>query len=1092
MVNSTGEGIVGIDRFGTIMLVNPVAASMTGYAAEELVGRSLHEFVHHSAVDHGSCYRRACPITRTLSDGIAVRGDQEVFSRKDGSTFQVQYVITPVQDDNVITGALVMFRDVTYTHNFQSAVSHRAWHDELTRLPNRARLRSELEALAGDESGCQRFALLLLDLDFFKEVNETLGHRAGDVVLQQIGPRLARDLSPVGLIARLSGDEFAVVVPGACAETAQAISEQILSAFERPFVLDGADLALSCSIGVVLYPEHALKGENPADTLLRRAEVAMYAAKRSRSGSMMYQPEDDAHSPARLALVADLRCALQRGELRLHYQPQVDLRTGRLAGVEALVRWQHPVRGLLPPEDFIPLAEDSRLIQRLGGWVLDAAVRQSVAWAEMGFDLPVAVNVSAHELQDGGFPDRVAACLAMHGVPPQRLRIEITETSLMAHPERAREILAHLRAQGVEIAIDDFGSGYSSLAYLKDLPVDELKIDKSFVQHMTDDQGARAIVRAIIDLADDLGLRVVAEGLEDRSTSEILSSLACRFGQGYYFAPPLEAAELARWAERMVDWRLDESQRIELEAALAERDGTRGLRLAVEEEFIARKRAEWAVREGQVRLGLALDTAGMAIWDWDLARDTIAWAGATAGLYGRDLVSDRGVDAFLIRVHADDRQSVGAALAEAIDQGRDMRIEYRVVRADGTIRWLACGARVLRDPSGQVGRVLGTQIDITERREAEQQRHALAQTEKLRALGQMASGVAHDLNQSLGLIAGYGHLAQRAVADTAVDVETLREALPIIAQAALDGGEIVRRLLTFARSRPEGQAERMHVNTVLRDVAQLTAPRWRDASQASGCPITLDLETTGDAVIVGWPVALREALTNLVLNAVDALPSGGALRLSAEPLPDGVVIAVADSGVGMSAEVQARIFEPFFTTKGERGTGLGLAQVLGVVQQHRGRIGVESRPGEGTTFHLTFPTVSDDTSIEPGPSTPQASPVLLRVLAVDDEPAMGSLIRRVLRPHGHYVVTATSGEMAVEHLTREPFDVVISDVGMGPGMNGWEFVERVRTLRPRTRVVLATGWGAAIEPADARAKGVDAVLAKPYRPDELESVLSRL
>jgi CheY-like chemotaxis protein/anti-sigma regulatory factor (Ser/Thr protein kinase) len=383
-------------------------------------------------------------------------------------------------------------------------------------------------------------------------------------------------------------------------------------------------------------------------------------------------------------------------------------------------------------------------------------------------------------------------------------------------------------------------------------------------------------------------------------------------------------------------------------------------------------------------------------------------------------------------------------------------------------------------------------MDITERKEAEHQRQVLAQAEKMRALGQMASGTAHDLNQSLGLIAGYGDLAQRALQQAPIDTEALNEALPIISQAAIDGGQTVKRLLTFARIQPEGESQHVELGALVREVAQLTAPRWRDATQATGRPISLLAETEGETVVEGWPISLREALTNLVFNAVDALPYGGTIRLSARRLGDDVVVEVTDSGVGMSAEVRERIFEPFFTTKGERGTGLGLAQVFGVVKQHHGTVAVESSPGAGTTIRLIFTPVSTPSTCTDGVETTSTTVSRLRVLAVDDEPTVGSMVRRILRPRGHSVVTATSGEEALRKLAEETFDVLISDVGMGTGMNGWELVERARPLWPEMHVVLATGWGAAIDPAEAQAKGVDAVIAKPYRPDDLERLLARL
>jgi signal transduction histidine kinase/ActR/RegA family two-component response regulator len=376
-----------------------------------------------------------------------------------------------------------------------------------------------------------------------------------------------------------------------------------------------------------------------------------------------------------------------------------------------------------------------------------------------------------------------------------------------------------------------------------------------------------------------------------------------------------------------------------------------------------------------------------------------------------------------------------------------------------------------------------------------EQATALAQTEKLRALGQMASGVAHDLNQSLALIAGYCDLALARLDGPPADAAALRETLGIVAQAAMNGGKTVNGLLTFARSHPEGDPEPIDLRGLLDEVARLTSPRWRDAAQAEGRPIGLEVEAAGGLTLLGWPASLKAAFTNLVLNAVDALPAGGTIRLEASRRGHEVVLEVSDTGVGMAAEVQARVFEPFFSTKGATGTGLGLAMVFGVVEQHGGRIALSSTPGEGTTFRLAFPAAAAS------PSTPRESVVEdahvpaegecpgLRVLVVDDEPQLTRVAALILGREGHDVTTAASGEAALERVREERFDVLVSDVSMGAGMNGWELARRVRQRCPGMRIVLATGYGAAIDPAEAARRGVDAVVAKPYRARTLGEAL---
>jgi signal transduction histidine kinase len=372
-----------------------------------------------------------------------------------------------------------------------------------------------------------------------------------------------------------------------------------------------------------------------------------------------------------------------------------------------------------------------------------------------------------------------------------------------------------------------------------------------------------------------------------------------------------------------------------------------------------------------------------------------------------------------------------------------------------------------------------------------------AQAEKLRALGQMAGGVAHDLNQSLAMVMGYTDFARLCLSQTPIDFEKLGRMLDVVTQAAATGGETVRGLLAFARPRQETPPEPTDVDAVLREAAQLTAPRWRDAAQAEGRQVSLHVESEPGLVVEGWPGALRDALTNLVFNAVDALPQGGMIRLRARGRADTVELEVADSGTGMTAEVQAKVFEPFFTTKGERGTGLGLAQVFSAVERHRGRIAVESAPGKGTTFRITLPAAEPSVSFRPilpdamaatGKGAERAAG-RLRILAVDDEPLLRELAAEMLQRQGHSVVTAATGEEALERLAQEPFDLIVSDVGLGAGINGWELVEQVRARFPTVRLALATGWGAQIDPNEARARGVERVIAKPYRMADLHRLV---
>jgi diguanylate cyclase (GGDEF)-like protein len=416
-----------------------------------------------------------------------------------------------------------------------------ALHDALTGLPNRTllRLRAD-EALASDGPS----ALMLIDLDRFKEINDTLGHAYGDVVLQAVATRLQETVRASDTVARLGGDEFAILLPTVDGtEAALDLAARALAVMEAPIEADGVFLDVDASIGIALSGQHG----SDVETLLQNADIAMYSAKDRGLGTCVYDSELNEHSPERLGLLGELRRALDNRELVLHFQPKVAVPGEQVCGVEALVRWQHPERGLIPPASFIPLAERTPLIRPLTRYVIDAALEQCARWRAAGRELHVAVNVSARNLLDERFVDEVLELLARWQVPAPYLELEVTESAIMADPERAQAILARLADAGITLSIDDFGAGYTSLAHLKDLPVHQLKIDRSFVAQMTADRSNALIVRSVIELGHNLGLTTVAEGVEDRATLARLTELGCDVAQGYHLCRPLPAAQLELW-----------------------------------------------------------------------------------------------------------------------------------------------------------------------------------------------------------------------------------------------------------------------------------------------------------------------------------------------------------------------------------------------------------------------------------------------------------------------------------------------------------------------------------------------------------------
>jgi diguanylate cyclase (GGDEF)-like protein len=418
---------------------------------------------------------------------------------------------------------------------------HQATHDQLTGLANRARLLDHVsDAL---QTGEPEMAVLVVGIGGFSDVNDTFGHDYGDLLLQQIGARLCARIGDTGVVARVGGEQFAVVLWKANRQYAESTAEALLRSLSETFTIaDDCAIAVTANLGVALYPEHG----SDADLLLRRADIAMSVARRRLSGHAFYSPEQDQHSAERLALVAALRRAIDNDELALWYQPKLHLSTGRCVGVEALLRWNHPERGMVPPDQFILLAEQTGIITDLSDWVLNAAMAQQRIWRDGGLVMPIAINLSMHDLHNPRLPDRVDELLNYWRLPAGDLHIEITESSLMLDPERALETVTRLRSLGLVITIDDFGTGYSSLGYLKRLPVDELKIDKSFVQDLATDEDDLAIVRSTIRLGHELGLSVTAEGVENAASFSLLRELGCDVAQGYYIGRPKPAAEVVQ------------------------------------------------------------------------------------------------------------------------------------------------------------------------------------------------------------------------------------------------------------------------------------------------------------------------------------------------------------------------------------------------------------------------------------------------------------------------------------------------------------------------------------------------------------------
>ena len=516
-----------------VMAANPAAAALFGTTPERILGRLITDLPGAPGDD---VVLRAHLVARG--------GDAFVVERADAVGVNPVKTFT-IRAFGLPGGAVGLgFEDVTAAAMVSAALRRQALHDGLTGLPNRTLLRDRLQTALGEaKRRGERVALVLLDLNHFKDVNDALGHQYGDELLMSFAERLRHLLRDCDTIARLGGDEFAVLLTGATDAGSVQVAEKVIEAMAEPFVLHGVTVKSTASLGIAMYPDDA----EDADLLTQRADVAMYVAKRSGGGWRSYSPADDQSSIERLTLLADLHDELTRRTtetLGLHYQPVLDLAGGGITGVEALLRWDHPSFGALDPEMVVGLAEVSGLVNDLAHHVVREAITTGRRWRDRGVDLCMAVNLSARNLYDAQLTDWISALLRELDVPPSSLKCELTESQLMDDPALSLEILGRLRDIGVRTAIDDFGTGYSSLSYLRRLPVDEIKIDRSFVLQMADDRNDRIIVRTVIDLAHNLGLRVLAEGVEDERTLQLLRSLGCDEAQGHLVGRPMTADRL--------------------------------------------------------------------------------------------------------------------------------------------------------------------------------------------------------------------------------------------------------------------------------------------------------------------------------------------------------------------------------------------------------------------------------------------------------------------------------------------------------------------------------------------------------------------
>jgi diguanylate cyclase (GGDEF)-like protein/PAS domain S-box-containing protein len=535
-----------LNNLSQVIKQSPISTFITNQQGKILYANQ--SFLNFKGISLENCLGKNIVTIQALGENraayeevfLAINGKtdwQGEFSVKDKNNIGhcLSTRISAVENDNDNNIVFTM-EDITAAKKQQNALKRQALYDGLTDLPNRTLFIDRLEqAILSAQRNNTSLAVILMDLDHFKEINDTLGHQYGDLLLKELGPIIHSKLRSIDTVARMGGDEFLILLPGSNEEHGMEVAEILLAAISEPFLVDGHTLEVGASMGIAIYPTHA---DDP-NSLIRRADVAMYEAKRKRSGRNIYNPKNDQHNPVRLTMMTELRQAIDQDQLSLYYQPKMSLKTDQCVGVEALIRWDHLDRGLILPNMFIESAEKSGTIKPLTQWVLRTALAQFSQWYNQGFHIDLSVNISARDFQDPDLLTLIEKLLSDSGFEPSRLILELTESAVMTDSQKAFDALSRLDKMGVKLAIDDFGTGHSSLNYLKRLPVDELKIDKSFVRDMSTSKYDAAIVRSTIDLAHNLELHVVAEGVEDQSSLDLLKDMGCDTVQGFFKSRPL-------------------------------------------------------------------------------------------------------------------------------------------------------------------------------------------------------------------------------------------------------------------------------------------------------------------------------------------------------------------------------------------------------------------------------------------------------------------------------------------------------------------------------------------------------------------------
>lgn len=903
------ESLVGIYiiQDGRFVYVNPQLIQMSGYSHEELVGAEVSHFI----------FPEDLPLVlenmgRQLIEGFSGVRFQYRAIKKDQSLIYIEVLgsKTLFNGRPAITGSVI---DITQQKRAEEQIQQMVYHDLLTGLPNRYQFLSYFQS-AILKQNIQSAAILFLDLDRFKVINDTLGHDLGDLLLKEVAERLKNGIHTKECLARHGEDKFILFLPDFDQESAFQRAKEILDRINRPFLFNDYEMYVSSSIGISLYPQDG----KDIETLIKKANLALHQAKRLGNNDVQFYLNQSLELTHELFdMEKDLHKALEREELVLYYQPKMNIHSGEMVGLEALIRWQHPDKGLISPAKFIPLAEETGLIVPIGEWVLRQACAQNMVWQKNAFSpMMISVNLSVRQFFQPNLIQIVKEILHDTGLSPEYLELEITE-SMMMDTHHALVIVKELKKLGVKISLDDFGKGYSSLYYLKEFPIDKLKIDQSFIRDCFVDENDGTIVKTIIAMAHQLKLEVIAEGVETKDQLIFLQQNLCNEAQGYLFSKPLPVAEL-------------EQKYREIEQLVNQ--------LGVPQEIRDQKRMEEALRVAQQDLKDTLrHQQGMTLKFKEQDGRLVHTLCDGELIYRMGLVPEQVIGRDLHEILPTEMAKEKLKYYQKAWNGEQhvtYEDEYNGIYYFASLRPVRRGGRVVE--------VIASCVDITERKKAEE---LLRKSDRLLAVAELAAGVAHEIRNPLTSIKGFAQLLKQGISQPEYTDIMLTEV------QRLDS--IIHQFLILAKPQMV-QCKQANLVDLLKCVINLN----ETLAINQNIQIKYEFETE---ILFIWcdENQLKQVFINLLMNAIESMPDGGEIVLQVKRIDAHcVTIRLIDQGCGIPEARIQKLGEPFYSTK-EKGTGLGLMVSFRIVKEHKGMIHFESEVNKGTTVEVILPVSSE-------------------------------------------------------------------------------------------------------------------------------------